>query len=517
MRIKESFKNISISIISQIIIVFLGLVSRVIFISALGEEYLGVNGLISNVLSMLSLVEGGIGISIVYNLYKPLANKEEEKIISLVQLYKKLYVYLSGIVLVMGVVIYPLMLKLMKSEIPTLYLSVVYFIFIFKNILSYLYAHKWSLINADQRGYILGKINIVFNIIMLLLRIVVLKYTKSYIAFLLIELMVTFIQNIYNGRIVDKLYPYIKTSRKYEIEIEVKKNIIQNVKALFLHNIGSYCVNGTDNILISAFVNLKTVGLYSNYTLVISQLNSIISPIIGGINASVGNLLATENNEKSYEIFNVTYLVNFWIYSFQVIFLFNLLEPFISWIFGPELLLDKLTFLITLINMYLFGMRASINTFKVKAGMFVQDKYMPLFEAAINLVSSIILVKYFGLAGIFMGTTVSTLSIVFWNVPRLVYKNIFNKPLIEYFKRYLFYVLITLIAGTITSILCRVISYDITFISLCLKGIICCILPNVIYFCIFNKSDEFRYLKNSLKIIIDGKFKSIARKIEVKN
>lgn len=494
MRTKESLKNISISLLSQIVIVLLGFISRKVFLDNLGSEYLGINGLMTNVLSMLGLVESGIGVSIVYNLYKPLAEKDENKIISLIQLYKKTYVILALIVMGLSIVIYPVMLKITKSNISYQYITIIYFIFVFKNILSYLYAHKWSLINADQKGYVLARVNIIFTILTLGIRIIILNITQSYVLYLLIEIIVIMIQNLFNSHVVDKYYPYIKVKYKIEVDIETKNNIVQNVKALFLHNIGGYCVNGTDNILISIFINLKTVGLYSNYTMIIGQLGNLVSPILGGINASVGNLIATESKDKSYEVFKVIYLVNFWIYSFCVIFLFNLLEPFINWWIGTGFLMDKLTFMVILVNFYITGMRISISTFKNKAGIFVQDKYMPLIEAVINLGASIVLVKYFGISGIFLGTTISTLCIVFWNVPRLVYKNVFNKPLKSYFIKYLEYIFITLITGIITTVLCNIFELENKFILLLIRGVVCVVAVNLIYTTIFFKTEQFKYI-----------------------
>lgn len=502
MRTKESIKNISISMLSQIVIILLGFISRKVFINSLGSEYLGINGLMSNVLSLLGLVESGIGVSIVYNLYKPLAENDERKVISLIQLYKKTYIVLSIVVFTLSLVIYPIMLKVVKSSETTVYITIIYFIFVLRNIISYLYAHKWSLINADQKGYVLVKYNIVFNIVTLLARIAILSITQNYIAYLLIEIMILVFQNIFNGRVVDKRYPYIKTKEIIPVEKETKNNIIKNVRALFLHNIGGYCVNGTDNILISAFINLKTVGLYSNYTMIIGQLSSLISPILGGINASVGNLIATESEDKSHQIFKVAYLVNFWIYSISVIFLYNTLEPFLNWWIGEGYLIDRFTFIIVLLNFYITGMRASISTFKNKAGIFVQDKYVPLIEAVINLGISIILVKYFGLVGIFLGTTISTLSIVFWNVPRLVYKYVFKYSLKEYFIKYFIYFILTIIVGGITTQVCNLLIEGTTFVILCIKGVICLIIPNIIYGLLFYRTKEFKYLVNAFRNVI---------------
>ncbi|WP_424767285.1 lipopolysaccharide biosynthesis protein [Paenibacillus sp. sgz302251] len=518
MRTKHSINNISISIISQIIIVLLGFIARKIFLDSLGASYLGINGLLTNVLSMLVLVEGGIAISIVYNLYKPLAEDNKEKVIALIQLYKKAYGILAIITLIISVCLYPLLDHLMKDEVPVPHIEIIYSIFVAKSILSYLNAHKWSLITADQRGYVLTRVDLLFQVITMITRIIVLITTENYVFYLILELLVYLIQNMVNGRIVNKRYPYIKTKQKYAIDKDTKNNIIKNVKAMFLHNIGGFLVFSTDNILISSFIGVATVGLYSNYTMITQQLSALVNSILGGIGSSVGNLIATESNDKSYSIFKISYFVNFWIYSFSIIFLFNLLEPFISWWLGDGYLLDKLTFVFILINFYLLGMRTAIGTFKNKAGLFTQDQYIPLIEGLLNLIASLVFLKYFGLSGIFMGTALSTIATVCWTQPCIVYKHVFNRPVRSYFKNYGYYLLLTISTCCITTICCNYFVVGDTFTSLLVRGLFCLLIPNFIYVVVFYKSNEFQYLKSIIftlmsdfkKIVFSSKY-NIAR------
>ncbi|MEH7336912.1 hypothetical protein V7161_30350, partial [Neobacillus drentensis] len=371
-------------------------------------------------------------------------------------------------------------------------------------IITYLNAHKWSLINADQKGYILARTNLIFQVTTTMAKIIVLMLTQNYVIYLIIDLIIFMVQNIFNGKIVDKRYSYIKTKGKFKIDNETKQNLISNIKAMFLHNIGGYIVYGTDNILISSLIGVATVGLYSNYTMIINQLAALVSPIITGIGASIGNMMATESSEKSYNIFKVTYLMTFWIFSVSLIFLYNLLEPFISWWLGEKYLLDHVTFIVILINFYLAGMRIAIATYKNTAGLFVQDKYAPLIEAVINLVSSIFLAKYFGLVGIFLGTTISTIATIFWTQPCIVYKNLFKKSVSTYFIKYIFYAILTFITCFITSELCNYYVTGINFYSLITRGGICLILPNIIYLTLFYKSDEFEYIKRALASLLSA-------------
>lgn len=497
-------KNISIGVFSQIIIVLLGLISRKVFVDSLGIDYLGIDGLLTNVIAIMALVESGIGISIVYNLYKPLAENDKDKVTALIQLYKKAYKVLAIIILVISIVLFPFLMNILKDADFISNISFIYFLFVVKNMISYLNAHKWSLINADQKGYVLARMNLLFQVSTTIAKIIILVLTQNYILYLIIELFIYLLQNIVNGAIVNKRYPYIKTKVKYFVDKSTMDNLVKNVKAMFLHNIGGFLVFGTDNILIASFISVATVGLYSNYTMIINQLSALVKPILGGIGASVGNLITTESNEKTYSIFKIVYLVNFWIFSLCVIFLYNLLEPFITWWLGKELLLEKTVFIVILLNFYLTGMRTAIATFKDKAGLFVQDKYAPLIEGGINLISSLVLVKYYGLAGIFMGTTISTITTIFWTQPCIVYKHVFMKPVQSYFIKYGFFAMLTFGACFATTFICTIIVAGNDFISLVIKGMICLIVPNLIYICIFYKNAEFQYLKNIFTRIFTG-------------
>lgn len=508
MRTKYAIKNISMSIFSQIVIILLGFVSRKVFVDNLGAEYLGVNGLLSNVLSMMVLIEGGIGISIVYNLYKPLAENNKGKIVALVQLYKKAYTALAIIMLIISMVLYPFMGYLMKTDTNISGMFIVYAIFVGKNMISYMNAYKWALINADQKGYVLSGSNLIFQIVTTLGKIAILMISKNYILYLLVEVSVFVIQNVVNTIIVYKRYPYLKEKSKHEIDLETKVNITKNVKAMFLHNIGGYLVFSTDNILISAFVGLKAVGLYSNYTMVISQLSNLLAPIINGIGAGVGNLIATEDENKTFSIFNISFMISFWIYSCATIFLYNLLDPFIVWLFGEKYILSKPIVIVVLLNFYLNGMRGPIATFKNKAGLFTQDKYISVIEGLVNLFGSLLLIKYLGFIGVFLGTTLSTLTTIFWSQPRVVYKHLFKRKVSEYFIKYLSRVVIMLIVGGVTTSICNALITGNSFMSLIGRGTICVILVNTIYILLFFKTDEVKYLINNLKVQLES-FKAV--------
>ena len=302
-RTTNSLKNIATQFLTTAVIAILGFVTRKVFIDNLGTDYLGLNGLLSEILGMLSLVEGGIGTSIVYNLYKPLAEKDESKIVALIQLYRKIYRIIALIVLVLSLVLYPFLNVFIKGGENLSYVSLVYFIFVANTLVGYFMADKLSLIRSDQKQYKLASFNIIYQIVLYLVKIIILAYYKNYVLYLVIELFFSIGYNVIIARKISGLYPFIKTRATLNVSSDVRSNIIANVKALFLHNVGGYLIHNTDNIIISSFVSISAVGLYSNFKLLTSQFSSISKSIFNSIKESVGNLVAVESVSRQFEVF----------------------------------------------------------------------------------------------------------------------------------------------------------------------------------------------------------------------
>ncbi|WP_029906699.1 hypothetical protein [Prevotella sp. 10(H)] len=499
MRTDNSRKNFIASLSIMFAMTLLGFVTRKVFVDNIGVQYLGLNGLLLNILGVVSLLEGGFGTSIVYNLYKPLAEKDEPRIIALIQLYRKIYRYISLGILIMGLAIYPFLDVFIKDGDSLEYVSIVFFIFLFNSIVPYFAAYKWSLINADQKQYKLAAINLGYQIGVNLTKLAILYYTKNYILYLLLESLFLVGYNVAITQKVNRLYSYIKTKVRYEVDKSTRKQIITNSKALFLHSLGGYLMHSTGNIVISSFVSIAVVGLYSNYTLITSYINSLITQTLNSFSESVGNLIATESDSRVNEVFNTIFLLNFIIVSLPVIILSNTINPFIVWWLGSEYLLDAATVAIILINLYIMGMRVSVQIFKVKSGIFTQDRFSPLIQGCLNIILSLILVQFWGITGVLLAFTISILSIGFWQFPYLVYRHTFKKPLRLYFIRYAKYTLIALISWAVAYCLCHLISNN-SLIDIILKGMISLITPVLFYYLIFGKTEEmqrflFTYIK----------------------
>ena len=507
-RIGNSLKNIKYSIVGQSIYLLINFISRMVFVKILGTEYLGLNGLFSNILSILSLADLGIGAAIVYSMYKPLAEKNEVKLKALMRLYKQAYISIGVLILVLGTCLTPF-LEFFINGIPQIpYINIIYVLYVLNSGLSYFFSYKRSFLIADQKKYIESFYHYLFYLLRNILQIIILLYTKNFLSFLGIQILSTLLENIIISRKVNQLYPFIKGKNNTELDSKERNTILKNVKAMVLHKVGSVVVVGTDNLLISKFVGIVEVGLYSNYLLIINALNQIYGMIFQSLTASVGNLGVTEKKEKSIFIFNCIDLFGFWIYAFSSICLIILFNPFINIWLGKEYQLQMSIIMLIVISFYLTGRRKSVLTFKDALGLFWYDRHKSLYESGINLFISIILAKFIGMEGVLLGTIISTLLTCFWIEPYVLYKYGFRGSVKSYFRKYGFYTTIMIIVGTVTWIISNLI-LDYTLLGFLGKLIVCVAIPNSLFLAVFWRTKEFQYLFNIIRPIIYRLLKSL--------
>lgn len=500
MRTANSIRNVSISFLGQIIAMLIAFPARFIFVNTLGTEYLGINGLFTNIVTLLSLAELGIGSAIIFSLYKPIANNEQHSIMALMNFYKKVYSIIGGVVFVLGLAIMPFIKTFVSEEIDIKNLYILFFLFVINASISYFYSYKRSIIIACQKNYIVNIIHYSFVFLLNIIQILVLLTTRNFILFLLMQILFTLLENILISKKANRMFPYLYNKNNNRINEKQKKSIFNNVRAVFLHKIGSVIVLGTDNIVISMYLGVYWVGIYSNYYLIINAINSILNQVFNSITASIGNLIVQECSEKQYQIFKNVFFMNFWVVGFSSISLWVLINPFISIWLGEEFILTNDVVFIIVLNFYIFSMRNSSLIFKNAAGLFRPDRYKPLIESLLNVFFSVLFVKTMGLKGVLLGTILSTILTSFWVEPYVIFKYIFKKGIRFYFVGYTYYLILLFLAGLVTYEFIYVLNiFGFGGRNILLKVVECLLIPNTFFFLIFRKTQEFKYFFALLK------------------
>lgn len=500
-RTENSIINSAMSIVTQVLTVVLNFAVKTVFIKMLSDEYLGVNGLFTNIITMLSLADLGIGIAIPYSLYKPLAKKDEHKINVLMNFYKKVYTIIGIAVLLIGLSLTPflgLIIKDIPKNVP--HLSLIYILFVIHSASSYFFVYKKFLIDSDQKGYITSRIIFTFSTLLSIIQIILLVTTKNYILFLLSSIILVIIQNIYISSKANKLYPFIKNKTDEELEKEDMEGIKKNVSSLFIYKVGTVIMNGTDNIIISKFIGLIIVGFYSNYVLIINSITTVLNQIFNAITSSIGNLVVTTNKKRSKEVYDNLNFANFWLYALFGVCIIVLINPFINiWIGKKYVMGFSIVFLLVL-NFYVLGMQSVTNSFRNAYGLFWIAKYRPIIMVIINIVISVVLVQFIGIEGVLIGTLISRLVTTAWLDPYIVHKYGFEISPKSYYIDYLKYLVIFIAISIILNYFVSMIAINNIFI-LILIAILVVISVNVILVLLFFKTSEFNYFYDKIKKI----------------
>lgn len=504
MRINNSLKNIYTGLFGQVITLLVTFVTRTIFIKILGVEYLGISGLFSNILTIFSLAELGVGQAIIFSLYKAIADDDKQKICGLMNLYEKIYKCIGIFILIIGIGLTPFLGKIIGQDVNIQNINLIYILFVMNSAASYFYIYRSSFIIANQKNYIITKINYMFLIITNMLQIVLLFITRNYIIYLLTQITLTIIQNMYISYKCVKLYPFLKESNKYKLYQEEKKDIFKNIRSLMIYKIGTISLNSTDNLIISYFVGIITVGLYSNYNLIIISISGVLSTIFSSLTASIGNLVAKENIDKKEFIFNVVYFASFWMYGVCSICLFILLTPFIKIWIGEQFILNNYTVFVIVLNFYIGGILFAPYVYRQTLGLFIYGKWRPIISAFLNIVISILLAQKLGLVGVLLGTLITRVSTNGWFDPYIVYSKGFKMSVKGYFKKYIQYLLVIILCGFISYYICSLVSVS-GIIGLITKGIVCFAVSNILLLIIYFNTDEFNYIFNIFKQIISEK------------
>lgn len=511
-RTEHSFINLLTSMGGYALNVVLSFVCRIIFARLLGKEYLGISSMFSNVLSLLSLTELGIGTAMIYELYKPVAEKNEKKIASYMKAYKTAYMVVGGVVFLLGLAVMPFLHVIIKEK-PDINenIYVLYLLFLFSTASSYFFSYKCSIITANQRNYVIVGINYAVVIVQDIFQIVALVLTKNYLLYLIFQVIFVFINNLIISKKADKDYPYIKAKNAEQLSKDEKMNLLKNVKALTVTKLSGILVNNTDNIVITYFNGLIQTGIASNYSLLVTTLTSLVNQIFTSLSASLGNLNAVGDDEHKYHVFKALNLANFWIYGWASIGIAVVSSDIVELCYGADYVLDFKIPLILAINFYMLGMQCVVGLYKSTMGLFRYGQYVLFLTALINLIGDYFLGKYFGLFGIFLATAIARAVTNTWYEPYVVFKHGFKRKASGYALRYLVYLLILAFTGAICWVVCSFISFAV-LPRLILKLLVCIVVPNALFLLFFFRLPEFEFLKNTAAGLVSTVTRRILRR-----
>lgn len=502
-RTKRSLFNVIVTLGTNVIILLTAFLVQKILISSLGSDYNGVNGLFTSIISMMSLTDLGIGSAIIYHLYRPAAKSDHSAICSLLRFYRNSYVAISGVVLIIGLVLMFFIPDLVGTVTVRESLYLIFGLFMADCLASYFLSYKKSVLYAYQMNYVLDGVHFVFYMLQNAAQIAVLLYFRSFIAFLLLKTLSKCVENIAITIYIRKRYPFTSEKQVRPLAKEIRDDIIVKVKALLFHRLGKLFVTGGDSMVITGVLGILQMSLYTNYHMILGGIAALLNKVFETLTSSVGNFLIDSDGEQRYKVYRRIDFLNFWFFGCATVALYTILQPVIILWVGEEYLFSQVALFFLILNFYQEGMRASVMTFKDAAGIYYADRFVPLIEAALNVVISVLLAQRMGMKGVFLGTIISAGVIFLYSYPKYVCTPLFHMSWGQYVWRTAQHLIFVIVAMWGASSLTTWMDLGVSWMNVIISGMISVAIFHVLLLCIYGRSEEMRYFWNvALKLII---------------
>ena len=508
-RTKNTIYNFISSIGGQFLTILLQFVVRTVFIATLGKSYLGISGLFTNILSMLSLAELGVGTAIVYKLYDPIAREDHHRIAVLMRFYKMVYRWIGIAIAVIGLALIPFLPKLIKDydKLATLQLNAVliFILYLLESVSSYFFfAYKTAIINANQKAYLVNIFTYVFMVVFRILQIISLLLFKNFILYVALQVVQVIGQNFACARLADKMYPFINENSGERLSSEESRGIFKDCTALMMYRINGVVVKSTDNIILSAFLGLDTVALYSNYYIFYTTIGTLFKRVFQSVSHSLGNLHTTHDPEHEYEIFQIVFFIAAILGGTAFAGISAVSDELVNQWIGQEWVLAKPFAVLMGLEVFTMPFKSALNNYRSTMGLFQQAKYRPVFGMVINLVVSILLVNIWGINGVLVGTIASDWLTFMWYDPLVVHRVGFENhfSVWKYYMRFGEYVLIS---SVVTALDCFVCSHFFTghgWISVLIHIAICGVSVPLVMTAFFFRKPEGQYVMKYIRRII---------------
>ena len=487
-RTRNAKSGIITGLFSKLLHTGMPFITRTALLYILGTEYLGLNGLFSSLLSFLSLAELGVSNALVYSMYKPIAEDDEQTVCALLNLYRKLYRMIGMVILLAGLACVPFLRNFISGDVPPdVNLYVLYGIYLGNTVCSYfLFAYRSSLLTAHQRIDITNVIDSTVSAVTWVLQIVMLLIFRSYYAFVIFMPLSNIAGNLVRLYCTRKYYPQYEP--RGQVPPELERSIYKKIKALMGAKISTTVLHASDNLVISAFIGLTMVTIYENYYFLMNSIGSFLGIVYAVILPGVGNSLVTDTLEKNYRDFKKFVFLNNWVVGWCAVCFVCLYQPFMKLWVGQDLMLPFSVVVLIVVYFILYQGRKVVITYKDAAGLWWEDRFRPFVMAGTNLISNLILVQFIGIWGIIISTILSLCVSVPWET-YTVFKYVFKRSAKEYFLSLARFLAVVAAASAVTLGACQICSEGIP--AILVRGCICVVVPNVIFFLAFRGQEEF--------------------------
>ena len=497
--IKNGKKNMLTGFVNQLVYFLCSFISRSVINTILGVQYLGLGSLFTSIISVLGVTELGFSSAVVYHMYKLAAESDTIKMNALLSYYKKAYRIIGLVILLLGISLIPFLPNLIRGTYPEeIDLTWLYLIYLMNSCLGYfLFSYLDSILVVYQREDIKSTVNTIVKLSILICQIIILSLTKNYYYYAIFFSVFTVVSNLWTAWRVHQNYPQYRAQG--ELSKEDRAQIKRIVEGTFIQKACEVTRNSLDSICISAFLGLTLTAIYNNYYMILTGLLAYVSIISASFMGGVGNHVATRSVSENYNEMKNLDFVYLWLGGWCTVCLLCLYQPFMTLWMGDALLLPFPAVCLLCLYFYLLKLGDIRSMYVAANGLWWDLRYRAIGETVLNLVLNLILGKLMGVYGIILATIISLLLCNYlWSVGvtfRLYFSIGRRKDYYAYQGRQS---MLVLFACVVTYGFCSLIPSHNLILVLLFRSVVCIIVPNLIFYIVYRKTDRFKYAKNKL-------------------
>ena len=489
-----------IKFVSQFLDIVLNFVVRKVLLSYIGVQYLGLNGVVADIISMLSITELGFQAAIIYRLYKPLSQNDQDAINSILSALKQIYRIIGLIIIGGGLCVLPFLKFLIKDDsLSMVTVITAYLIMLFSSGISYFISYKRTLLFADQKQLISASIDTWVNIFIGFVKIICVVTFRNYYLFVILTLIQTVLSNGLINLYCNKLYPNLNSNAK--VSDSLRKDLYSDTKNIFAGKIAAYVYSSTDNLVISSIIGTGMVGITGNYTTLLNALTRLVLAVMSPFQPMIGDYLITADREKNKKLFQV---YTFLRYTFTLLILAPaevMVDRFISLFYGSDYIMPRIITILIVADYYISIVHGPTGEYITGSGLFKEEKHVLFLGAFANITISIIGAFIFGVPGVLAGTVVSQM-IMWLGKARLAFKHSLNydvKQILSYWITQVLYITVFIAVCLVSSNILDVLPLENTVTGFILAGVICVTIAFLAFLICFTRNDSFRFLAERVR------------------
>ncbi len=401
---KKSAKNIVLAFSSQIVSLALGIILPRLLISGFGSEVNGFFSTVTQLYSYLEVLRAGVGMAAIQALYKPIVNDDKIEVSRIISA-SKTYFQRLGIVYLVCTAIITIVFSVAGNAGLSSYEIVL--IVLMQGITGWInFSHIYwfvDLLRAEGKNYVFISIQTVGTILVKLLEIVMIVYTKNPVLVKAVALFIAILQYL-------AFYLYRKKEYgEYTFGKNDDYSVLKNRKSYLSFHISSLICTNTDVVVLSMFCGYAISSVYSIYSLVVTSVNSIINTIYSSTSYLLGHSYQRGMVEfkKTHDIYYLLYItLTSSLFAICYVLIIPFIKIYTSGISDVNYVYEWLPLLFCIIQILMCSKNVGDITINV-AGLAPKVVWRSYTEAGLNIVLSLIFVQLWGIYGVLVGTVIA--------------------------------------------------------------------------------------------------------------